>query len=184
MASEAAPPPELPAELHEIEGMDINAIVNDTVAEATKDVLGEPDLEAGEDDEELKPKGPRPLTDMSAMELLLRDTRAFVQQQKRDREMYRKFRCAAACGYGLAFLMILALTPWYVATKIYRFVAWLAPAAPKRDAPVQPQFWDPAKAIKPKAKLGAVVDKASQRDKKRKHKAPPKSGRSASEVVR
>ena len=51
------------------------------------------------------------------MELLLRDTRAFVQQQKRDREMYRKFRCAAACGYGLAFLMILALTPWYVATK-------------------------------------------------------------------
>ena len=197
--AEAAAPEKRPSDsvedddapaLVEIPGMDIEGLVKSAVDEATKDVLGEDvDLERGE--EAAAPKGPRPLSDMSSMELLMRDTRAYIAQLKAERRLRRRFLCATACGTLMAVLQILLLLPVWLFLNVYAVVRYFLPEAPKREAPVQPSFYDPAAPIKKKKKkkrgMADVVNSASERGGAKKTKkmtatAVPKGGKKKYEV--
>ena len=74
--------------------------------------------------------------------------------------------------------------------NVYAVVRYFLPEAPKREAPVQPSFYDPAAPIKKKKKkrgMADVVNSASERGGKKKTKrmtatAVPKGGKKKYEV--
>lgn len=177
--------------LVEIPDMDIENIVNDTVTEATKDVLGvdefmqKQDLEGGggkgDEDPSKTEKVYRKLSDMSAMELLMRDTRAYVAQQKAERELRREHWCATICGILFAVLVQLFLLPIAIISYSVRMIIAAMPARPKKEAKVKPEpAWDPTDVFRQKkglAEVGKAVTKDLKKDKKNKYRSkddPPK----------
>jgi len=173
-------------ELVDIPGMDLEGLVKDAADAAAGDVMeGIETLNSGPPAPARKVQSPRaapiplrgrPVAEMSAMELRLRDTFAHRAELRRDRALRRAFPCATATGYVAGFFTLLVMVPlgllWSLFLAAYRRVP-----RPRKDAKVAPASTRKSIYAKPESKkrrdptLAGVVASANAAPKKVKKTA-------------
>lgn len=118
----------------EIEGMDLEALVQETADLAADDIMEDVETgNAGLAPPKRKMTSPRaadfgqryfdgrPVKELTKMELLIRDARALRDERRMDREMARKFCCATYTGYFLGFLSVVVMVPLVVVYELGRY---------------------------------------------------------------
>jgi hypothetical protein len=121
----------------------------------------------------------RPLSDMSKMELLMRDTRAYIAIKRADREVRQSMPVATACGVLLAILVQLFWAPIALIAAIFKVLRAMVPKSKRREAKVNPKEpWELPSSIKRKSVADVAGDSIRKKtQQKKKGAAVPSKGR-------
>jgi len=130
----------------EIEGMDLEALVQETADLAADDIMEDVETgNAGLAPPKRRVTSPRaadfgqryfdgrPVKELTKMELLMRDARALRDERRMDREMARKFCCATYTGYFLGLLSVVVMVPLVVVYELGRYFLKRYEAAKKPE---------------------------------------------------